>query len=391
MKRTLLLSIILAGLFGFGYGQRVQGTIKAGTNPNEVIVAIKPTLAFTATMSNLIVSVQIPTSVGPRPTVTYSNLQSSLFATWDQVNVDQGDGFYTWGFNCAVPGGGNTASTLWPATEMDVLKISFLGATVPPFTARICHYLDGGIGQYAIFYVETNLAAVNGGVLSNWGNLFYGTGATNGATAAGNIGVPNAQYSYSTVPNIVLPVKFVGFNVTKKNNDAMLTWQIENESTLTDYFEIERSLNGTDFAKLTSIKAKNNGSASNSYDITDLNLTSVRSSGIIYYRIKQVDKDGHFIYSGIRNVRLNAKGMIVNVYPNPIRDFANLSIDLEQDANTIITINDATGKQVQNIQMQLFKGTNTKKISMANLSAGSYMLKVQTTSELKTISVVKAN
>src|SRR4029079_19508230 len=139
----------------------------------------------------------------------------------------------------------------------------------------------------------------------------------------------------------------------------------------------------TDFTKVTTIKAKHNGNSSNIYEVTDVNLTSVRSAGIVYYRIKQVDKDGRFILSGIKNVRLNVKDIAVSVYPNPIKDFANLTIDLEQDANTIITINDANGKQVKNIQTRLLKGANNKKIDMANLSSGSYLLKVQTPLETK--------
>ncbi|MBC7888653.1 MAG: T9SS type A sorting domain-containing protein [Ferruginibacter sp.] len=394
MKKVILLLITIAGMLSISNAQRVRGTLRNATglpNSNEVIVSIKPTAAFNALISNLIVSVQIPTSVGARPVVNFTNLQPSLFATWTQLDADQGDGFYTWGFNCVAPGASNTDATAWSTAELDVLKISFVGNTATPFTARLCHYLDGGTGSFALFYVETNLAAVNGGVLSDWGSLFYGTGATNGIQAAGSIGVPNAQYSFAPVPNIVLPVKFLGFTATRRDNSAILNWQIENESDITDRYEIERTLNGADFRKVYTVPAKNNGNSSNAYVLTDLNLSAIRSSGIFYYRIKQVDKDGRFVYSEIRSVRLNSRGIAIGVFPNPIREFANLTIDLEQDASATISINDASGKQMKNIQMQLFKGANIKKINMASLAAGSYMLKIQTSEEIKTIQVVKTN
>lgn len=202
---------------------------------------------------------------------------------------------------------------------------------------------------------------------------------------------PSGTTIYFSGLSVPLPVKFLGFNAIRKNNDAILSWQIENESSITDRYEIERSLNGTDFVKFATTKAKNNGNSSNSYDISDLNLAAVRSSNIFYYRIKQIDKDGRFVFSEIRNVRISVKGLAVNVYPNPIKSYANLLVELEQDANVTITINDAAGKQLQNIQTMLFKGSNNKKINMENLSAGSYMLKVQTPTEIKTIAVVKAN
>jgi hypothetical protein len=43
------------------------------------------------------------------------------------------------------------------------------------------------------------------------------------------------------------------------------------------------------------------------------------------------------------------------------------------------------------MEMQLFKGLNVKKVSMASMAAGSYLLKIETPMETKTISVVKAN
>ncbi|MES2891620.1 MAG: T9SS type A sorting domain-containing protein [Bacteroidota bacterium] len=391
MKNLVLLIVISSLLCGKAIAQRVQGTLKAGATSNEVIVAIRPTVAFTALVSNIIVSVQVPTSVGPRPTIAFTNLQPNLFSTWVQLDADQGDGFYTWAFNSTAPGANNTPATLWSATELDLLAISFIGATVPPFTARLDHYLDGGVGGNAIFYVETNLAAVNGGVLSDWGNLFYGTGASNGATAAGSIGVPNALYSFTTVTNVTLPVKFLGFNVIKKDGNALLSWQIENESALTDRYEIERSLNGMDFKKINVLTPKKNGSSTNTYEYTELNLAAIKPEGPIYYRIKQIDKDGQFALSTIKNVRLDTRNLEVGVFPNPVKSNATLFLDLVKDARVTITINDASGKQVQNVPMQLFKGVNKKDINMSSLAAGSYLLKISTGDEVKTVHVVKTN
>ncbi|MBC7689918.1 MAG: T9SS type A sorting domain-containing protein, partial [Aquabacterium sp.] len=103
------------------------------------------------------------------------------------------------------------------------------------------------------------------------------------------------------------------------------------------------------------------------------------------------DKDGKFIYSEIRSVRLTANGLIVGVYPNPIKDFANVAIDMEQDAEATLTVNDALGKQVQTMQVQLFKGPNIKKINMASHASGSYLLILKTKAETKTVGLVKTN
>jgi len=79
------------------------------------------------------------------------------------------------------------------------------------------------------------------------------------------------------------------------------------------------------------------------------------------------------------------------VYPNPIKSVANLSFDLLQPGKVSITITDATGKLVKNMQVQGFKGSNIKDINLSNLSSGNYMLKLQTGGEVSTMPLVKAN
>ena len=215
------------------------------------------------------------------------------------------------------------------------------------------------------------------------GNAFYGPGFNTGASPSGGTD------HLLPLSNVPVPVKFTSFTATKKENTAVLNWWVDNESSITDRYEVERSLNGTDFIKAATVAAKNNGLTSNGYTLTDLNISAYRASGVIYYRIKQVDKDGKFVYTEIRSVRLD-KGIAIGVYPNPVKESANVSIDLDEAADVVIAVTDAAGKEVQKIQLQGNKGLNVKKINMSNLAAGTYMFKVTAGADIKTISVVKA-
>lgn len=380
MKKGLLLSVFGLLIALCSYSQYFQGTFVNPINPapppanlNQLVFKMKPTGDITTSIGYMAFAFRYPTATTPTFSLTISNNTTNFPGLSISRLPDYVEGAYTYvrfvHNTTTIP-----SATYLSGVEKDVFTITLTGAADFLPMVEMASDLSGDNYGFGV---------------SNGAGLFIDPGAGPQLYGPGfNI---VAGVHLLPLSNIVLPIKFVGFNVTKKNDDAILSWQIENESSLTDFFEIERSMNGTDFKKLTTTKAKNNGNSSNSYEITDANLTSVRSSGIVYYRIKQVDKDGRFILSGIRNVRLNVKDMAVNVYPNPIKSYANLTIDLEQDASTIITINDATGKQVKNIQTQLFKGANNKKIDMANLSAGSYLLKVQTPSETKTLVIVKAN
>ncbi len=231
-------------------------------------------------------------------------------------------------------------------------------------------------------YLGNSLSCINNAG-TTIGNAFYGPGFTTGASPAGGT---DHLLPLAAVP---IPVKFIGFTATKKENTALLNWAVENESSVTDRYEVERSLNGTDFVKAATLAPKNNGASSNTYTSTDLNLSSFRASGVIYYRIKQIDKDGKYVYTEIRSVRLD-KGFAVGVYPNPVRDAATVTLDLVDATDVIIAVTDAAGKEVQKLLVQGNKGLNTKKVNMSNLAAGTYMFKVTAGPEVKTIAVVKA-
>ena len=382
MKKYLILicAFTLATYTGF---TQVQATIKPGSQPNSVYITFKSSVTLTLSkFSSFQFAVGIPASVSAGVSASIVSLDPLMsYVPLPSTETQGGISYSVFSFSGDGAQSGSGA-TYTSGVENNYAEVFLTGANITINDVRIMQVANGGTSNQVNFYV-----ADKGTDVTNVAAQFYSSIPANVA----NDGNGYTGSSYAKIGSVILPVKFLGFNVTKKNNDAILNWQIENESSLTGRYEIERSLNGVDFRKFTTVAPKNNGNSGNSYNLTDFNLLSVRSSGIFYYRIKQVDKDGQFIYSEIRNLRLNSKGIAIGVYPNPIREFANVTIDLEQDVDATITINDATGKMVQNIQMQLFKGLNIKKINMGTLAAGSYMLKVQTSTEIKTMTVIKTN
>lgn len=95
-----------------------------------------------------------------------------------------------------------------------------------------------------------------------------------------------------------LPVKFVGFSATKKNSDVLIQWSTA-EETNADYYNIERSHDGTNWSTLAYVAALGNSTDLNSYSFTDRKITGK----IIYYRIKQVDKNGEFTYTPVQVIK----------------------------------------------------------------------------------------
>lgn len=75
---------------------------------------------------------------------------------------------------------------------------------------------------------------------------------------------------------------------------------------------MERSIDGLLFEKMGFVSGK--GSPGNDYSFQD----NIPRAGINYYRLRQIDNDGQFEYSGI--IAINNDSGIFAIYPNPGKD-----------------------------------------------------------------------
>jgi Secretion system C-terminal sorting domain len=274
-----------------------------------------------------------------------------------------------------------------PVTGTISSLIEFAGnnedvSTPAPYYLTLTRTLSGVPGATTSDHSSHN--PVLGGNITN--QLFYAASGLQLTSSAGPAGTSNFFQKISAI----LPVKFTSFDATKKENNAILNWAVNNEDINTNRYEIERSIDGKAFEKIQTLLPLNNGTASNVYTITDINVNTIKNVGlIIYYRIKQVDNDGKFEYSVIKNIRLATKGNEITAFPNPIKESTTIQLDLISAEVITMTLISAEGKTIQTFSMQGNKGINTKKIDMSDLSSGNYMLKVITETETKSIKLVK--
>jgi len=89
----------------------------------------------------------------------------------------------------------------------------------------------------------------------------------------------------------VLPVELIAFSAHVNNNNTELTWATATE-TNSDYFAVERSIDGFSWETITYLQSAGNSNQVVEYSYTDENL----AAGMYYYRLKQVDLDGAFEY-----------------------------------------------------------------------------------------------
>lgn len=84
-----------------------------------------------------------------------------------------------------------------------------------------------------------------------------------------------------------LPVELLHFSGTLKNKSVELEWVTASE-TNNDYFIISKSTNGFDFIEIGTVDGSNTTTNLRNYNFIDYELFS----GIIYYKLSQVDYDG---------------------------------------------------------------------------------------------------
>jgi uncharacterized repeat protein (TIGR01451 family) len=192
-------------------------------------------------------------------------------------------------------------------------------------------------------------------------------------TTDANGGITQALATF-TLGAYPLPVVLTDFTAQAvQNRDAQLRWHTASERN-NDHFEIERSFDGTSFTKIGRVAGQGTTTSATVYAFTDANVAA-KASGPVYYRLRQVDRDGTATYSPLRTVSFTKAAIVsLSVYPNPVATRTNLDLgQLPATGTYQVLLLDATGRQVQTWTLL---GGATHPLDVAGLASGSYLLVV---------------
>jgi hypothetical protein len=186
--------------------------------------------------------------------------------------------------------------------------------------------------------------------------------------------------------NSPLPITLLEFKGYLNGDDGKLTWKTENELN-TASFKIERSLDGRNYNTIGNVGAVN-ASGVHNYDYTDANIKSLGAS-IVYYRLRQIDADTKSTYSSIVALTMDKQKSFVMLYPNPVRKDINLTITLAKKDRLNWQLTDNNGRVLKNGHYELGAGSTALVIDGGNLSAGTYLLRLNGELLQQTIKIVK--
>ena len=357
-------------IFDFSYGSDYFMFLTTSENANHV-----PRFAISATgfvsPEVLDANMVLTQGVYHHIAITYSKASSTLTMYIDGVNVNSGtvnidaDSIYygSDAHDSSVNYIGLSSFTGNPPDpqfdgNIDEFRISdtvrYTGNFTPssvPFTTDshtiVLHHFDDGSGQMAA---------------DSSGNNYT---AQLGSTADVDTNDPSWISCSSVLANT-----FLSFNATAAKEQVQLNWNAA-ANINTRYYEIQRSTDAVHFTTLNKIvQTGTNGNYNYSY--TDLSP----AQGTDYYRLKQVDANGSYVYSKTVPVNINGNGAF-KVYPTIAA--STLHISVSQTPSTIIIFN-LNGKAVKALTLS----TKEQDINISALPAGNYIIRnITTNSSLK--------
>ncbi len=170
--------------------------------------------------------------------------------------------------------------------------------------------------------------------------------------------------------NAPLPVEWLSFDAKPVSTNVLLQWKTASESG-NDYFNVERSSDGTSFETIGQVQGNGTTNSISSYTFTDYSP----GQGIIYYRLQQVDIDGQFDLSKIVPVRIGDGVSTPYLFPNPVRDQTYLMINSDENIDQAIEIFDLASHLIFTQTVTLQKGNNSVPLYLDGLPVGVYMLR----------------
>lgn len=320
-------SDISVSLTGSCIGPWITSVIINSCNPtclegyNEIIFGSSGDYSFNATTADFTVSYG-----STLPGSTLTDLLNTNPTTTDNMNIAGGcTGTYVDGTGQTIPP--NSSFILVnDGICVDALDWSGLCASGPIYVIYTTDptWLVGGTFKNGntggVRYFSSDITTTFGTTFSV--NYEYNSTLLQDATlpsADGDFvswgpagGLPTYGDNDCILTPILLPVDMINFSVANVNRINFLTWETVSEKN-SNYFEVERSINGVNWTLAGYVNAVQNSQQVLNYEIEDKDYPAA----INYYRLIQYDLDGEYksypIIVAVDN-RIEKRGEIIGIY-----------------------------------------------------------------------------
>jgi hypothetical protein len=179
--------------------------------------------------------------------------------------------------------------------------------------------------------------------------------------------------------------------VKRNSVDVLAQWTTASEQNL-HHFELELA-KGNDayqqdrFVKMAEVPAAGNSTTLRQYSFTDI---EAGKTGVRYYRLRMVDKDGRFSYSAVRPV-VFTNDLKWQVFPNPSAGLFSLLVQANEGEAINARVYDITGKTVQQYTTMAtgFVQKILVDLHAPGFSTGLYLLEVSSSDKKQSFRIMK--
>ncbi len=164
-----------------------------------------------------------------------------------------------------------------------------------------------------------------------------------------------------------VPVTLLSFTAVLRNREVLLNWQTTAEYN-NDHFDIERSNGGNYFSSIGIVDGNGTTALPHNYSLIDEHPLT----GMNYYRLRQVDLDGHSSFSEIVPVQLDNPEIVSAYYDNQC-NCIRVVFNKEQD-QTQLKLYGANGQLIKGVSAKNNIATYTFELPV--LATGIYVLQI---------------
>jgi hypothetical protein len=191
----------------------------------------------------------------------------------------------------------------------------------------------------------------------------------------------NIDYIYwdNMCVEYIVPVELTSFKVEVNGTDAELKWTTATE-TNNKGFEIERAASSNapvqEWLQVGYVPGFGTTTEPKSYSFVDSKL----SSGKYIYRLKQIDYDGSFSYSGIVELEIKTPSTfsLEQNYPNPFNPGTLIRFSIPVETDVRLNVYNTLGQEVAEIiNSRLKEGYHEVEFDAGSLTSGIYFYRLE--------------
>ena len=187
----------------------------------------------------------------------------------------------------------------------------------------------------------------------------------------------NTLYVNGTPYTGPLPVELVTFSARISDSRVILNWSTATE--VSNYgFEVQRSVQTNNWEALGFVEGHGNSNSPKEYSFTD---REVNSSGVYYYRLKQIDNDGAYQFSNQVEVNFEAPNRLElnQNYPNPFNPSTTISFNLPESGVVTLRVYNLIGEVIKTlIEGFMEAGIHTFSFNAEGYPSGMYLYSLST-------------